>query len=100
MFRRVLLAISFVAALGVAGFVATDSAEAHGCRRGYGGYGGYYGAYYGGYGGYYPGVYRASYYPPIYYGAPVYYGGYDGYGGGCHHGHCNYPGGVSLSIGF
>jgi len=88
-----LMAISFVAALGVAGFVATDSAEAHGCRRG--GYRGYYGAYYGGgYGGYYPGVYRASYYPPVYYGAPVYYGG------GCHHGHCHYPSGVSFSFGF
>lgn len=91
MFRRVLLAISFVAALGVAGFVGTDSAEAHGCRRGYGGYRGYYGAYYGG--GYPVGVVRSAYYPPIYYGAPVYYGG-------CHHGHCHYPGGVSFSVGF
>lgn len=98
MFRRVLLAVSFVAALGVAGFMATESAEAHGCGRGYGGYRGGYGAYYGGgYGGYYPGVVRTSYYPPVYYGAPVYYGGY---GGGCHHGHCHYPGGVSFSVGF
>ncbi len=92
MFRRVLLAISFVAALGVAGFVATDSAEAHGCRRG--GYGGYHGAYYGGgYGGYYPQAYRTNYYPPVYYGGG--YGG--GYGG---HGHCHNGGGSYFSIGF
>lgn len=98
MVRRVLLAISFVAALGVAGFVATDSADAHGCRRGgYGGYGGYYGAYYGGgYGGYYPYVQRTSYYPSAYYGAPAYYG--RSYYGGHHHGHDR--GGVSFSIGF
>jgi hypothetical protein len=92
MIRRVLLAISFVAALGVAGFVATDTAEAHGCRRG--GYGGYYGAYYGGgYGGYYPQVIRSSYYPPIYYGAPVYYGGHG-------HRHHHHHDGISFSIGF
>jgi hypothetical protein len=97
MFRRVLMAISFVAALGVAGFVATDSAEAHGRHHGHGhghGYRGYYGAYYGGgYGGYYPGVVRSSYYPPIYYGAPAYYGGYGG-------GHCHNDGGLTFSIGF
>lgn len=93
MFRRMLLAISFVAALGVAGFAATDSAEAHGCRRG--GYGGYHGAYYGGgYGGYYPQAYR-SYYPAAYYGPPAYYGGRSCYGG-----HCHNPGGVYFSIGF
>jgi hypothetical protein len=99
MFRRMLLAISFMAALGVAGFVATDSAEAHGCRRGgYGGYGGYYGAYYGGGYDYYPHVYRTSYYPSVYYGGPVYYGGHRGHGHHGHHGHGG--GGVSFSIGF
>lgn len=96
MFRRVLMAVSFVAALGVAGFVATDSADAHGGRRGWHGPGprGYYGAYYRGYGGYYPpvGVVRSAYYPPIYYGAPVYYGGY---GGGC-----GYGNGLTFSVGF
>lgn len=92
MVRRVLLAISLMAALGVAGFGATSTAEAHGCRHG--GYGGYYGAYYGGGYGYYPHVYRSSYYPPIYYGAPVYYGGCGG-----HHHHCH-DDGVHFSIGF
>ena len=94
MFRRMLLALAFVGALGAAGFGVTNTAEArHGCR--YGGYGDYYGAYYG---GYYPHVYRSSYYPPAYYGAPVYrsyYGGYGGYGGRCHD-----RGGVYFSVGF
>ena len=89
MFRRMLLAISFVAALGVAGFVATDSADAHGNRHGR--HRAYYGNYYGGGYGYYPHVYRSSYYPPTYYG-PVYYGGYGG--------HCHDHGGVSISFGF
>ena len=92
MIRRMLLAISFVAALGVAGFVATDSAEAHGRGRYYGAYGRPYATYYGGGYGYYPHVYRSSYYPPTYYG-PVYYGGYGG-----HH-HCH-DGGLSISFGF
>lgn len=97
MFRRTMLAISFVAALGVAGFAATGSADANGHRYGHGGHHGnrgYYGASYGGGYGYYPNVYRASYYPPTYLG-PVYYGGYGGYGGNCHN-----RGGVSLSFGF
>jgi hypothetical protein len=93
MIRRMFLAISFVATLGVAGFVSTGSAEAHGCGRGgYGGYGGYYGANYNGGYGYYPNVYRTSYYPPTYLGPPV-YGGY----GGHHHHHHN---GAFISIGF
>ena len=98
MIRRILLAISFVAALGVAGFAATDSADAHGHRHGHGhghgGYRGYYGAYYGGGYGYYPHVYRASYYPPTYYGGRLYYGGYGGYGGH----HCHDRGGVSILV--
>jgi hypothetical protein len=99
MIRRMLLAISFVAALGVAEFAVTDTADAHGYRRG--GHG-YHGAYYGGgwgYGGgygHYPHVYRASYYPSIYYGEPIYYG--RSYYGGGHH--CHRPGGSYISIGF
>lgn len=94
MIRRMLLAVSFVAALGVAGFGATGTAEAgHGCRSG--GYGGYYGANYG----YYPHVVRSSYYPPVYYGEPVYYG-HSYYGG--HHGHHGHGGhsGLHFSFGF
>jgi len=94
MIRRTLLAISFVAALGVAGFAATDSADAPGPRHGRPR--GYYGAYYGGGYGHYPHVYRSSYYPATYYGGPVYYGGYGGYGGH----HCHDRGGVSISFGF
>jgi hypothetical protein len=94
MIRRTLLAISFVAALGVAGFAATDSADAHGHRHGR--HRGHYGAYYGGGYGHYPHVYRSSYYPATYYGGPVYYGGYGGYGGH----HCHDRGGVSISFGF
>ncbi len=88
MIRRVLLAISLVATLGVTGFGMASTAEARGCHRG--GYGGGYSAYYGNYGGYYPNVYRASYYPPAYYG-PAYYGGYGG---------CRDRGGLYFSIGF
>jgi hypothetical protein len=91
MFRRMMLALTFVAALGVAGLGMSKTADAWGgCHRGgyYGGYGGYdggYGAYYAPYG------YRTSYFPR--YGA--YYDGYYGY----------YPryhrhGGVSFSVGF
>lgn len=69
MFRRTLLALAFVGALGAVGLGLSDTAEArHRCGRGW--YGDYYGAYYG---GPYPYVYRASYYPPAYYGPPVYY---------------------------
>jgi hypothetical protein len=92
MIRRMVLAISFVAALGVAGFAVTDSADAHGRGRYYGGHGRPYATYYGGGYGHYPHVYRSSYYPPTYYG-PVYYGGYGG-------GHCHQPGGLSTSFGF
>jgi hypothetical protein len=96
MFRRVLLTLAFVGALGAVGFGVTNAAEAHGYRRGcdyYGGYGGY-GDYYG---GYYPYVYRSSYYPPAYYGPPVYRSYYGGYGG---HRHYRDRGGVYFSIGF
>ena len=91
MLRRIVLAITFVAALGVAGLGMSKSADAWGgCHRGYGG--GYYSGYHS---GYYPHVYRSSYWPrhSTFYGPPVYYGGYGHYG---HYGHD----GVSLSIGF
>ena len=90
MIRRMLLAISFVAALGVAGFGISTTAEAHGCRRGGYGYGGYYGAYYAPSYGVYPNVYRSSYYPPVYYG-PTLYGGY---------GRHRHDGGLYISLGF
>lgn len=84
MFRRIMLAITFVAALGAAGLATPNTADAWRGR-------GYYGAYYGPrvYGGYvrpyrmvYPGGsstryygprYYAPYYGPYYYGDPGYY---------------------------
>ena len=94
MLRRIILALTFVAALGVAGLGMSNTADAwHSCHRGYyGGYGGYSSAYYGGY----PYVYRASYWPrhSTFYGPPAYYGGH--YGGHGHYGHS----GVHFSIGF
>jgi hypothetical protein len=95
MFRRIVLALAFVATLGVAGFGASNRAEAHGggCYRG--GYGGGYGAYYApyGYGGYGYGPPRAAYYR----GYNPYYSGYGGYGGYPRHHHDS---GVSISFGF
>ena len=94
MLRRILLAATFVAALGAAGFVATDSADAHGRGRGY--RGAYYNAYYPPAYGYYPHVYRSSYYPPAFYGPPAYYGrSYYRGGPGCYD-----RGGVYFSVGF
>jgi hypothetical protein len=94
MFRRIILALTFVTALGVGGLAMTNTADAwHRCHGGgYGGYGGYYGAYYGGGYGYYPYVIRSSYYPPIYYGTPYYGRGY--------YGHHHHHDGISFSIGF
>lgn len=91
MFKRVLLALTFVAALGVASFGITNTAEArHGCHRG----GGYYGAYYGRapYYGYGP-VVRRSYY----YGPPVVYGRGPGY---FRYGRYGRHSGFSIAIGF
>jgi hypothetical protein len=82
MIRRILLAITFVAALGAAGLATPDTADAWRWRgRGY--YGSYYGgpprAYYYGYGrpyrAYYPGYYSPRVYRPYYYGYPGYYYG-------------------------
>jgi len=103
MFKRVLLSLTFVAALAAAGLGTANKAEAgHGCGY-YGGYGGYgygdyYPSYYGGYGyGHGP---RFSYYRV--YGHSRYggYGGYYGRGHHGHHGHHHGHGGVSFSIGF
>lgn len=94
MVKRVLLALTFVAALGVAGLGITNTAEAYGgCHRGGGGY---YGAYYGRpapYYGYGPRVVRRSYY----YGAPAYYGPGPGY---ISYGRYGRHSGFSISLGF
>jgi hypothetical protein len=76
MFRRVVLALAFVAALGAGGLGLATSADAHGGGCGRGGYGGYYGAYY-------PGVYAAPY--PYYGPRSAYYGGYRPYPHHHHH---------------
>lgn len=92
MVRRVLLALTFVAALGVAGLGFSSTAAAHGgCGRG-GGYGGYYGAYYGAAPFYGPRVRRTYYYgPPAYYGPGPGYISYGRYGR---------HSGFSISLGF
>jgi hypothetical protein len=101
MFRGLFLSLAVLAMLAVAG---TSTAQARGCHRGGGYYGGYGGVYRGGYApvyrsshyhggghGYHRGhsVYRGGHYG----GYPAYYGGYGGYRGG-------YRSGVSLSFGF
>ena len=94
MLKRILLALTFVAALGVASLTTTSKASAYGCGAGYGvGYGPSY--------GYYPNYYSTYYgYPgsavvlrrPVY---PVYYGGF-----GHHHHHHHGHSGVVVSFGF
>jgi hypothetical protein len=107
MYRKMILALAAVAAIGLAGMPLSASAHG-GCRGGYyGGYAGYgsgyHRAYYGGYSGYRGyGGYGYGYGGPIavrsYYGPGygAYYGGGFGYGG--------YPGyygrGVGFAIGF
>jgi len=86
MFKRMLLAVSFIAALGVAGF-ATSSANAHGgC--------GYRTAYYPTYSSYYDYYPSVSYVRPVY---PVYYRGFDGHH---HHHDHHHHSGVVLTFGF
>lgn len=95
MFKRVLLALTFVAALGAGGLGMSSHAVAwDDCGGGYGyAYPAYYPSNYGyGY-GYGP---RAAYYPS--YAYPSYYGGY--YGGGHHHHRHHDRGGLSVSFGF
>ena len=91
MFKRSLLALTFVAALGAASVATSTNAVAHGC--GYGGYG-YRAAYYPSYASYYA-YPRVAYYPGSYAPAyPVYYGG-----GHRHHRHHHHDG-ITLSFGF
>jgi hypothetical protein len=97
MLKRVLLGLTFVAALGAAGLGMTSSAQAdHRC--GYGGYGyrtAYYPSYHSYYGGYDYGP-RVSYYRS--YGHRGYHGHHRQH---YHHGHRDHDRGrVSFSIGF
>jgi hypothetical protein len=77
MFRRMMLAITFIAALGAAGLATTNTAEAQRWDRGY--YSGYYygprvyGGYVSPYRTYYPGGYVTRYYGPRYYAGPRVY---------------------------
>jgi hypothetical protein len=92
MFKRILLSLTFVAALGAASLATTNKASAHGC--GYGGYGvgyGYYPTYASYYG--YPGSAFVVRRAPVY---PVYYRGFVPV-----HRHRAYrPGGIVVSFGF
>jgi hypothetical protein len=102
MMRRMLLALTFLAALGAAGVGMANKAEAHdgwGRHRGCGyssglaTYNGYRGVYYGGYPTYYPSPFVAgyTYAPPV----VVYPGGRR------HHRHRRYDrGGITFAIGF
>jgi hypothetical protein len=89
--KRILLALTFVAALGAAGLGIGSKAEAwHGCHDGYG-----YGHY-----GYrsYP-VYYGGYYPSHSYRS--HWRGDRGHRGHGHHGHGHHDhGGISFSFGF
>ena len=94
MFRRIVMALTFVAALGAAGVGLANNAQAQGC--GYGGYGGgyahyngYRNVYRGGYPTYYPSYYSAGYVytPPV-----VFYPGGRGHGYRSHHGHHGHGG--------
>lgn len=95
MFKRSLLAVTFIGALALLSLGATPI-TAHGCDYGYGGYGGYYPnyttAYYGA--GFGP---RLAYYPRVYPVYPTYYRGYDG--GHHHHRHHDHDG-IRISFGF
>lgn len=104
MLKRMMLAVAFVAALGIGGLGITSAASAYGgCYRGHGG--GFHGGPHAAYRsyGYGPRVYSRAYYPSYYggYGYRSYgYRGYGGYGGayipfGGHH-----RGGVYFGVGF
>jgi hypothetical protein len=94
MFKRMLLAVAFVAALGLASLGTTSEASARGCGYGYGAGYGYYPTYATSYYGY-PGSAVVVRRAPIY---PVYYGGFDGHRRHRHHHHRH--GGISVSFGF
>ena len=75
MFKRIMLSLAFIGALGAAGLAMPDTAEARWGRRSY------YRSYYYPpeyYGRPYPYVYGAPGIRRYYYGPPVYYGGYYG----------------------
>jgi hypothetical protein len=108
MFRKTLLAVAAVAALGFGALGGASDASAHGPRggyygggpsysRGYGqGHGGYYRGGHGGYPGHSRGYYSRGYVPYHGYGG---YGGRGGYGYGSPRGY--YGGsGITFSIGF
>jgi hypothetical protein len=96
MFKRALLGLAFVAALGAGSLGFSSKAAAWHCDDGYG-YGAYYGNYYPSYYGYGYGPRVVSYrnYPTY----PVYYGGFrDGHRH--HHHHDDDRGRVFVSFGF
>jgi hypothetical protein len=95
MFKRILLAVAFVAALAAGGVGLSSTAQAgHGCDYGYGGYRTYY--YPGSYGYYAP---RASYYRSYYDYPSDYYYGHRRHHGHRHHHHDDHVG-ISFSFGF
>jgi len=99
MFKRMIVAVTFVAALGAATLATSSKAEAHGGwgNRGYS-YGPTYRTAY--YPTYYPYPYapRVAVYPPVYPQAyPVYYGRG---GGGPHRYHNHGRDGITVSFGF
>jgi hypothetical protein len=95
MFKRILLAVAFVAALVAGGVGLSSTAQAgHGCDYGYGGYRTYY--YPGSYGYYSP---RASYYRSYYDYPSDYYYGHRRHHGHRHHHHDDHVG-ISFSFGF
>jgi hypothetical protein len=105
MFRRIVLAFTFAAALGAAGFGMASDAKAHGGGCGYGNYNsnygggyaafnGYRGVYYGGYPTYGPSYFATGYtcVPPV-----VYYPNVRRHNH--HHDHRDH-GGITFAIGF
>jgi hypothetical protein len=106
MFRRIVLALMFVAALGAAGVGMTSDAKAHGGGCGYGNYysnynggyatfNGYRGVYYGGYPTYGPSYFATgyTYVPPV-----VFYPNARRHHR--HHHHHRDRGGVTFAVGF
>jgi hypothetical protein len=90
MFKRMLLGVTMLAAIGVGSLGLSGTAAAHGCDYGYG-----------------P-VYSAAYYPTVvpYYAPPQFvyyprtYAAYRPVIVDTHHRHHHHHGGVALSVGF
>ena len=94
MFKRILLSLTFVAALGAASLGTSSKALAwDDCHSGYG----YQAAYYPTYAPYYGYTPRVAYYPQVY---PAYYRGYDGGHHRHHRHHRHHDSGLSISFGF